>query len=215
MKCCRNAAVTDFMSNCNQSDKNEFINSSQSKYNLFIDKTRKMSIIKLKITKVKESQSQKLISRKGDNMGVSDRIEAFITELLKEETPGAWLRLRRNELAAVFNCAPSQINYVIATRFNPERGYAVESRRGGGGYLKIKQISAEENPAARVIGEIGSSVDFPSARACVSYLVQAGAIDSKGAELILAAVSDNALTINQPEKGRLRASILKNMLAAL
>ena len=61
-------------------------------------------------------------------MGLSDRIEAFITELLKDEDD--WLNLKRNELAEVFNCVPSQINYVISTRFNRDRGYVVESRRG-------------------------------------------------------------------------------------
>ena len=72
-------------------------------------------------------------------MGLSDKIEAFITELLKEDS-SEWLELRRNELASIFGCAPSQINYVISTRFSPEHGYIVESRRGGGGYLKIKQL---------------------------------------------------------------------------
>ena len=69
-------------------------------------------------------------------MGMSDRIEAFILELLKEDDE--WLEIGRNELASVFNCVPSQINYVISTRFGPDRGYIVESRRGGGGYLRIK-----------------------------------------------------------------------------
>ena len=65
-------------------------------------------------------------------MGMSDRIEAFIVELLKTEEPNEWLNLKRNELAEIFKCAPSQINYVMSTRFNRERGYIVESRRGGG-----------------------------------------------------------------------------------
>ena len=67
-------------------------------------------------------------------MGISDRIEAFITALIEAEEDMC-IDLKRNELAGIFNCVPSQINYVISTRFNPERGYAVESRRGGGGYV--------------------------------------------------------------------------------
>ena len=84
-------------------------------------------------------------------MGVSDKIESFITELLKNEDD-EWLELRRNELATFFNCVPSQINYVISTRFNPEHGFVVESRRGGGGYLRIRRISENGgSPFSRVI----------------------------------------------------------------
>ena len=65
-------------------------------------------------------------------MALSDKIESFIIELLKDEDAN-WLEIGRNELAGIFNCVPSQINYVISTRFSPEKGYYVESRRGGGG----------------------------------------------------------------------------------
>ncbi|MBQ7985636.1 MAG: CtsR family transcriptional regulator, partial [Clostridia bacterium] len=64
-------------------------------------------------------------------MGISDRIESFIIELMKDEAEYA--EFGRNELAQIFGCVPSQINYVISTRFNPEKGYTVESQRGGGG----------------------------------------------------------------------------------
>lgn len=146
-------------------------------------------------------------------MGMSDKIEAFITELLKDEDD--WLELKRNELASVFGCVPSQINYVISTRFNPERGYAVESRRGGGGYLRIRRIENGENPIGKVIKEIGESLDYQTAKAYVSYLVTSGAADEKSARLALTAVSDNSLTIAQPEKDRLRAKIIKNILTAM
>ena len=70
------------------------------------------------------------IKRKwGDNMRISDEIEAFIKELLEADEN---IEIQRNELAEHFNCVPSQINYVISTRFNPAQGYYVESRRGGG-----------------------------------------------------------------------------------
>ena len=71
-------------------------------------------------------------------MGVSDRIEAFILELLKDDED--FIEIGRNELASVFNCVPSQINYVISTRFTSDKGYLVESKRGGGGCLKIKIV---------------------------------------------------------------------------
>lgn len=71
-------------------------------------------------------------------MGKSDKIEAFILELIKQEE-AEWTKIQRNELAQIFGCVPSQINYVISTRFSPERGYMVETRRGGGGYVLIRR----------------------------------------------------------------------------
>ena len=145
-------------------------------------------------------------------MGISDRIEAFITELLKDS--GGCVELGRNELADIFSCVPSQINYVLSTRFCPERGYTVESRRGGGGYLRIRRTELSD-PVRETINEIGSSLDYPRARAFVLNLLQSNAADEQTAALILSAVSDNALTVPQPFKDELRASIMKNMLSAL
>ena len=75
--------------------------------------------------KVKESQSQ----IRGDEMRLSDMIEQFIKEMLQDDE--GYIEIQRNELAEHFNCVPSQINYVISTRFNPNQGYYVESKRGG------------------------------------------------------------------------------------
>ena len=148
--------------------------------------------------------------------GMSDRIETFIMELLKDEAPDEWVELRRNELAAIFRCVPSQINYVISTRFNPDHGYIVESRRGGGGYLRIKRIDiGNENPVYMVIKSVSDSIDYPSARRHIEALFRRNAVDEKTAKAILGAVSDAALTIAQPQKDMLRANILKNALAAL
>ena len=144
-------------------------------------------------------------------MGMSDRIEAFINELLKDDTE-EWLNLKRNELASIFGCAPSQINYVISTRFNPERGYIVESRRGGGGYVRIKQIKSTDS-LTETIKTIGESIDERSVRIYLENLVVQGAIDKKTASIIFSGVCDNSLTVMQPLKDRLRANILKNMLA--
>ncbi|MDD6484232.1 MAG: CtsR family transcriptional regulator [Clostridiales bacterium] len=148
-------------------------------------------------------------------MGISDRIEAFITELMKSDMEDDWLELKRNELASVFGCAPSQINYVISTRFSPQRGYAVESKRGGGGYVRIRRIdSTKENPVYEVIREIGGGIDYPTARNYVLYLTDKGAVSDEAARLILSAVSDNALG-TAAQKDMIRASIMKNMLSAI
>lgn len=146
-------------------------------------------------------------------MGMSDKIESFILELLKEDDD--WLELGRNELASVFNCVPSQINYVIATRFNQERGYIVESRRGGGGYLRIKRIHVEENPIYSAIMRIGESIDFNTAKAIMSYFNSLELINEREYKIILSAISDNALSALTKQKDTLRATIFKNMLLSL
>ena len=84
--------------------------------------------------KVKESQKQ----TRGDNVRVSDIIEEFIKELFEDDNE---IEIQRNDLAQKFNCVPSQINYVIATRFKPAQGYYVESRRGGGGHITIRKVN--------------------------------------------------------------------------
>lgn len=145
-------------------------------------------------------------------MGVSDRIEAFITELLKDDTQ-EWLELGRNELAGIFGCVPSQINYVISTRFNPERGYIVESRRGGGGYLRIKRIQSEGGLIMSVIKSVGESLDERTARSYLSGLMGRGALGADIASLIMSGVSDAALNLKQPERDKIRANIFKSMLA--
>lgn len=144
-----------------------------------------------------------------DLMGISDRIEAFITELLKDEDD--WLNLKRNELAEVFNCVPSQINYVISTRFNRDRGYVVESRRGGGGYLRIRRISTAATVIDNLINAVGSSLSFNDAISYVSQLIDLNIIDDKEARIMLGAVLDRVLKNND----NLRADIFKGMIMEL
>ena len=146
-------------------------------------------------------------------MGMSDKIEAFINELLKDDTD-EWLELKRNELAAVFGCVPSQINYVISTRFNPEHGYIVESKRGGGGYLRIKQLKHEDGLIMQTIKLTGDSIDERTAKAYLANLVRQGALDKKTASLIFSGISDASLNIQYPERDNIRANIFKSMLAA-
>lgn len=134
-------------------------------------------------------------------MGLSDRIEAFISELLKEDNDFA--EFGRNELAGIFGCVPSQINYVIATRFNEKNGYLVESRRGGGGYIRIKRADGKN-------AEIGSSCDYKTAEILVKNLLDMHRISEQTARIILAGVTDNVLE-DSDDKEKLRAKILKNM----
>ena len=147
-------------------------------------------------------------------MALSDRIESFILELLKEDND--WLELGRNELASVFNCVPSQINYVIATRFSPERGYVVESRRGGGGCVRIKRIPVgENNPIYQTAARIGNEIDYDTAKAVLDYLTSINAIDEENRNLILAAVSPKTLSKAEIFKDTIRADILRNTLISM
>ncbi len=144
-------------------------------------------------------------------MGISDKIEAFIIELLKDEDDYA--EFGRNELADIFGCVPSQINYVISTRFSPERGYIVESRRGGGGYIKIKRSAL--SGVSEIISSIGSTCDYGRAKSIIAYLLKQDLIGTDGANILISAISDNSLIVKNPEKDILRANILKNVICNL
>ena len=139
-------------------------------------------------------------------MGISDKIEAFITELLKDEDD--WLELRRNELASVFGCVPSQINYVISTRFNRDKGYVVESRRGGGGYLKIRKISTASEIIDDLIENIGNSLTYKDSIYYVSRLLEMNIIDERQARIMLGAVSEG--TLNGADD--IRSAVFKGMI---
>ncbi len=145
-------------------------------------------------------------------MKISDTIENFIRELFEDEQS---IELKRNELASYFNCVPSQINYVIQTRFTTERGYIVESRRGGGGHIKITRVAMERNDTIRhVINSIGSSIDVMTIEAIVNTLYVNEIIKPSEAKLIMTACSNNALS-PVPDgylKNQVRASIFKNLL---
>lgn len=124
------------------------------------------------------------------------------------------LEVQRGELAQRFNCVPSQINYVMSTRFSPERGYIVESRRGGNGYIRITRVQVDrETLLMHVINSLGDRVDLPSARAILGNLAEAGALKEDLARTLLAAVGDKALgAVPRDLRDQVRADVLKNVL---
>ncbi len=148
-------------------------------------------------------------------MGTSDLIANFILGMLEDE--GGSAELQRSNLAEKFRCVPSQINYVISTRFSPEHGYLVESRRGGNGYIRITRVQA--TPKALImhtVNAVGDAISPRTAAAFVSNLLDADAVDERTATLILIAVSDNALRPIAPEhRDIVRASIFKQLLVAV
>ena len=146
-------------------------------------------------------------------MAVSDLIARFIMEALEEADGSA--ELQRSVLAERFNCVPSQINYVIATRFSPERGYIVESRRGGGGYIRISRVQRSDRRSVimHTLNSVGDSLDLRSATALLSNAAHVEALSEHDAALILSALSDNALRVLPREyRDTVRASIFKYML---
>ena len=148
-------------------------------------------------------------------MGISDVIASFIQSAL-EETDGV-LELQRSDLAQRFNCVPSQINYVMSTRFSPEHGYIVESRRGGNGYIRISRVRMDRQTLLmHVINSLGDSLDYASAQAILTNLAESGAISAEAATCTLAAVSQRSLqTVPQAYRGALRADIVKHVLIQL
>ena len=138
-------------------------------------------------------------------MGISDKIEAFILELMKREED-EYLKIQRNELAEVFGCVPSQINYVISTRFSPERGYVVLSRRGGGGCVMIRRADSSS--------DIGNEMSEREAYTLIKNLYTSGKITPREAKIMQTAVSDTSL-FNSVNKDKTRADILKNMLTLI
>ncbi len=153
------------------------------------------------------------MERDGSCVGISDLIASFLQEGLDEAEDGV-LEVQRSDLAQRFNCVPSQINYVMSTRFSPERGYIVESRRGGNGYIRITRVRVDRQTLMmHVINSLGDSVDLPSARAILTNLVTSGALEENLGRTILASVGDKALAaVPRQTRDQVRADILKQVL---
>ena len=150
-------------------------------------------------------------------MRLSDSIEQFIKELLNQES--AEVELKRNELAEYFGCAPSQINYVLATRFSPDHGYLTESRRGGGGYIRIVRVvqSGSQRLMYLVNDRIGDSLSEEECLRLISQLKEQMIVTADEAALMASAVSTRALSVPVPDvlKDAMRAKMMKSMLMSI
>ena len=145
-------------------------------------------------------------------MGISDIIAGFIQQEL--DNAGGALELQRSDLAQRFNCVPSQINYVMSTRFSPEHGYIVESRRGGGGYIRITRVQVDRQTLLmHVINSVGNTLDSRSARAIAQNLVDSEAVSRELGQALLSATGPRALQAAPAEcRDALRADIFKQIL---
>lgn len=146
-------------------------------------------------------------------MRMSDMIEEFIKDLFNEND---YIEIQRNDLAEQFNCVPSQINYVISTRFQPEHGYYVESKRGGGGHITIKKVNiTKSNYIMHIIAGIEDKITSQEVDIFISNMLSYDVITEVQAKLLKVATSDNVLVVPNQYRDLLRASIFKNMLINL
>lgn len=144
---------------------------------------------------------------------ISDIIESYLKDVLRDASD---VEIRRSEIANRFECVPSQINYVINTRFTPKQGYAVESKRGGGGYIRIMklQVVDEAEYLDRINLMIQDSISLRDANAVIENLTHKQLIDEKQAFIMRAAVDDAIVqSIDRPNQAR--AIILKHIIERL
>lgn len=160
---------------------------------------------------VKESQTQSevmYLSR------ISDIIERFIKELMQDGNTDM-LEIQRNELAAHFNCAPSQINYVLSTRFTIDKGYYIVSRRGGGGFIRIKKLDTDADSfiGYLIFEHIGDSISQLDAARILANLEERSIASPRERALLEAAINSKSLKVFSPSKDVVRARLLKSMLS--
>ena len=146
---------------------------------------------------------------------LSDIIESFIKNMISENGDNQ-AQIQRNELADQFRCAPSQINYVLTTRFTSDKGYVIESRRGGGGHIIIKQLTYDRTDRrSRLINDaIGSSITYQNSLSIIENLYEIDVITEREKEIMKIAVNDRSL-ISIEDKNKSRADILKGMVMVI
>lgn len=147
---------------------------------------------------------------------LTDEIQYFLNNLLEEE--GGSILIKRNDIALRFNCSPSQINYVLTTRFAPHFGYYIQSRRGEGGYIKIEKLDLledEDEYKEILMAAIGDSITSKEAHDIIAKLYEDDIITEDESEIILASIDDRALAVDIERRNAIRSDILKNILLVL
>ena len=147
---------------------------------------------------------------------ISDIIEAYLKKVLHSNGKDA-IEIKRSEIADQFQCVPSQINYVINTRFTTEKGYIVESKRGGGGYIRIMRVKHKDKAELidDIIEMVNPSVSQQAALHVLERLREEGMITEREGRLMFSAIERKAIPFQLPERDEVRARILTAMLNAL
>lgn len=146
---------------------------------------------------------------------ISDIIEKFIKDLMGDSNT---VQIQRNEIASLFNCAPSQINYVLTTRFSKDKGYEIQSKKGGGGYIKINKITKlNHNQLLYILHKkIDKEITYIQSKLIIKWLLDNDLINNRESKIILCAIDDKSL--NSPIHGLndiVRAKILKSIIEEL
>lgn len=147
---------------------------------------------------------------------ISDIIEQYLKKVL-DSSGKEIVEIKRSEIADKFQCVPSQINYVINTRFTIERGYVVESKRGGGGYIRIIKVRANNQAHLldQILHLIHHRLSQASAEDIIGRLVSEEVISAREAKLMLSVIDRSVLYIDLPHRDELRARMFKAMLTSL
>lgn len=147
---------------------------------------------------------------------ISDIIEEYLKQVL-EKSEEEIVEIKRSEIANKFQCVPSQINYVINTRFTLERGYIVESKRGGGGFIRIIKVRPTNHFSLieHLMSLIGNSIPQSTCLDIIERLVEEEVITDREAKIMASVIDRNVLKIELPERDRMRARMLKAMLRVL
>jgi len=147
---------------------------------------------------------------------ISDVIESYLKKVL-ELSDTEIVEIKRSEIADKFQCVPSQINYVINTRFTIERGYMVESKRGGGGYIRITKVRTHTK--AHLIDQlkvlVGRKISQTNAQDIIFRLLDERVINEKEAKIMLSVIDRSVIYLDLPERDEMRARLLKAMLHAI
>lgn len=148
---------------------------------------------------------------------LSKQIEEYIKALLQEEAEGV-VEIQRNLLSEYFHCVPSQINYVLSTRFTPVQGYMVETRRGGGGYVRIVSLQLDEDDDLQdaLTEAVGTQLTQSDSEGLTAYLYQQGIITQREMLLFNSMLKDRVMTgVEKSHRNMIRASMMQQVLAML
>lgn len=147
---------------------------------------------------------------------MSDIIEQYLKQLLEEATDDV-VEIKRAHIAEKFDCVPSQLNYVIKTRFTNEHGYQIESKRGGGGYIRITKI--ESNDKSAFLNHLkkltGKQLSQQNAERIIAGLYDNELITLREKKLIMSTIHRDTLMMEVPYRDYIRANILQNVLAII
>ncbi|MFB7141134.1 CtsR family transcriptional regulator [Gottfriedia sp. NPDC056225] len=147
---------------------------------------------------------------------ISDIIEQYLMHYF-DISDKDYVEIKRSEIANKFDCVPSQINYVINTRFTLERGYVVESKRGGGGYIRIIKVQFHDKASVidQILDSFSSNIAQSSSEDYIRLLLENSVITQREAKMMLSVLDRSVIMVNLPYRDELRARMFKAMLRSL